>query len=258
MNVLIIEDEPLAANDLRFVLGELDPTITVLAVIDSTSDALRWFEQHPEPDLILCDIQLSDGSSFEIFSQRDISCPVIFTTAYNEYALRAFSLNSIDYLLKPIDRSEMARALTKLQRLRTAPLTTDIIRQQLSGLLENFSGVRPTQRYKQRFLVHAQGMTVLVDITNIACFIKEEIIFLLTLDGKRFITDYESVDEVEEHLDPVLFFRANRQTMLHLTAVERFKTEYTGKLTVYCKPPLNTLTIDISREKAPLFKKWLG
>lgn len=258
MNVLIIEDEPLAANDLQFVLRELAPTITVLAVLDSISDTIHWLEHHPEPDLMFCDIQLSDGSSFEIFSKRSLFCPIIFTTAYNEYALRAFKLNSIDYLLKPIDRAEMARALEKLQRLRTTPIPAGLLQQQLSDVVEHLAGVRPMQRYKHRFLVHTQGMTLLVDITNIACFIKDEIIFLVTLDGKRFMTDYESVDEVEECLDPALFFRANRQTMLHITAVERFKTEYSGKLLVYCKAPLHTLTVDISREKAPLFKKWLG
>jgi DNA-binding LytR/AlgR family response regulator len=269
IKAVIIEDEPLVAKDLQNLLAQMDAGIEILATLDSLATARAWCEeklkQNFEPDVMFCDIQLSDGVSFDLFKHVPITCPVIFTTAYDEYALRAFKLNSVDYLLKPIDRDELAAALGKLERWRNnqstnAPNNLHVLQSQMESLLHDL-GERTSQqhpkRYKERFLVHAKGGMMIVEAAQVACFQKDEVIYLLATDGKRLLTDYETMEEVEELLNPAEFFRANRQTLVRLQAVEGFKGEFTGKLNVTLKPPVS-LHVDVSREKAAAFKKWLG
>lgn len=164
---------------------------------------MNWLKQHPEPDLILSDIQLADGVSFDIFQELNLSCPIIFTTAYDEYAIRAFKLNSIDYLLKPIDKQELERAFEKLQRWKNTP-QQELFPQQLRDLLTDL-GNRSGKKYKHRFTAHFQRSVVAVADTRIAYFVREEVIWLITTDNQRLITDYQSLDEVEELLDPLTF-----------------------------------------------------
>ncbi len=257
MNAVILEDEPLVAKDLQKLIGQLSPEITILTTLDSLQAARTWFGGHSEPDVLFCDIQLSDGVSFDLFNHVSIACPVIFTTAYNEYALRAFKLNSIDYLLKPVDREELGAALDKLKRWKLNNAVPDMTTH-IAALLKDLASTDTAQRFKERFLVHSKGAMLLVDVSQVAYFLKDELIYLITLDGKRFVTDYESMEEIEDVMNPVQFFRANRQTIVHIQAVESFKTEYTGKLFITLKAPMNTATVDVSREKAGAFKKWLG
>jgi two-component system, LytTR family, response regulator len=210
---LIIEDEPLVAKDLHNLLRQTDAGVEVLATLDSLAAAEQWFaDSTAAPDVLFCDIQLSDGVSFELFKRVAITCPVIFTTAYDEYALRAFKLNSIDYLLKPIDRDELAAALGKLERWRNNYQTqthepeqihpdqmhpAQVLQSQMQSLLQDIAQIQtqmqtPTQmharRHKERFLVHAKGSMMLVETAQVACFQKDEVIYLVMADGKRFLT----------------------------------------------------------------------
>jgi two-component system LytT family response regulator len=250
MKFLIIEDEPLVAKDLLNLIGKLEPSVQILPVLSSVESARKWFSENAAPDLILSDIQLSDGISFDIFESLHLPCPIIFTTAYDEYAIRAFKLNSIDYLLKPIDGKELAAALAKYKSLSTE----NILGEQLKSLMSGWGN--HAKKYKERFLALHRNTLVPVTQQSIAFFHKEELIYLHTLDNERFITEHHTLDEIETLLDPEIFFRVNRQYILHIQAVGRIKPTHKG-LTVQLKPPFNT-EIDISREKAVAFKKWVG
>jgi Response regulator of the LytR/AlgR family len=254
MTALIIEDEPLVAKDLQKLIAETDPGIQVLATLHSVEASVAWFGQHPAPDLAFFDIQLSDGNSFDIFDRADVRCPVIFTTAYDDYAIRAFKVNSIDYLLKPVDKNDLSRALEKLKWAVT-PGQTDV-REQIRDLLAQLA--QPEKpKYKERFIAHQGKMNVVVSQQNVACFQKDALIYLVTSDKQQLVTDFETMDELEELLDPSLFFRANRQHFIQLNAVESYRADAYGKLQVKLKAPLQT-TVDVSREKAAAFKAWLG
>ncbi|MCU0352169.1 MAG: LytTR family DNA-binding domain-containing protein [Cytophagales bacterium] len=271
LRTVIIEDEPLVANDLKKMLGELLPDAQLQGVLTSVKAAKKWFAENPEPDLAFVDIQLADGVSFEIFTRTDylpggqenpviggntIQCPVIFTTAYSEYAVRAFKLNSIDYLLKPIDREELKLALDKFQRLRQNMSVDWSV--QITRLLRDLQHNEPDKnKYKERFMVQSRGRMLPVNSASIACFYRDEIIFLITHDNHRHVSEFNTLEELEKLLNPAAFFRANRQYIVHLNSVDGFRSHATGKLTVYLKPPLE-LELDISREKAVAFKDWLA
>ena len=250
MNVLIIEDEPLVARDIKLLMERLEPGAQVLDVISSVEAARKWFSQHAEPDLILSDIQLSDGLSVEIVESVQISCPIIFTTAYDDYAIRAFKVNSIDYLLKPIDGDELAKALQKYKMLSGK----SGIDQQVKNLIKEWS--QGSVGYKERFLATHGNSMVPVMASEIAYFHKDQLIFLHNLQNEKYICEFAALDEVESLLNPSQFFRVNRQFIIHIQSVGKVKSTHKG-LTVVLKSPLN-VEIDISREKATAFKKWLG
>lgn len=254
MTALIIEDEPLVAKDLKKLIVETDPGIEVLATLGSVEASATWLSQNPAPDLIFMDIQLSDGTSFDIFDRIEVRSPVIFTTAYDNYAIRAFKVNSIDYLLKPVDKNDLSRALEKLKWAEKSGQTD--VRDQIKQLLQQLS--QPdVPRHKERFIAHQGKMNVVVSQQKVACFHKDALIYLITTDKQQMVTDFETMDELEELLDPALFFRANRQYFIHLNAVESYRTDTYGKLQVKLKPPLQ-IAVDISREKAAAFRLWLG
>jgi DNA-binding LytR/AlgR family response regulator len=250
MKVLIIEDEPLVAKDLLKVIGRVAPDAQIIGTLSSVIEAQRWFDSNTPPDIILSDIQLSDGISFEIFESRKLKCPVIFTTAYDEYAIRAFKLNSIDYLLKPIDGNELASALEKYRALSGTSPVTDQLRQLMSGW------GKEEKKYKERFLSIQRNSMVPVNQKEIGFFHKEELIFIHTMDNEKMIGEHQTLDEVEALIDPSVFFRVNRQYIIHMQTVARIKTTHKG-LTVQLKSPFN-FELDISREKATAFKAWLG
>jgi two-component system LytT family response regulator len=250
MKVLIIEDEALAARDLSKTLKEAEPAAEVVAVLSSVRDATSWFDNHPMPELILSDIQLSDGISFEIFESRHVQCPLIFTTAYDVYAIRAFKLNSIDYLLKPIDKKELSAALTKFRSFDSGQHMPE----QVKSLLESWG--HDQRKYKERFLCVQRNSMVPVLESEIAFFHKEELIFVHTTSGDKMISDQQTLDELDELVNPARFFRVNRQYLLHVQAIGRIKTTHKG-LSVQLKAPFN-LELDISREKATAFREWIG
>jgi len=253
MNILIIEDEPLVALSLSRVLREIEPGVLLDGPLPSVKASKAWLAAHPEPDLILADIQLSDGISFDIFAEYANSCPVIFTTAYNEYAIRAFKVNSIDYLLKPIDRKELEKAFYKFHQLQSKYRHGEYLLQ-MRELLANFAQSR---KYKERFTVHQGKSVAMFPQQEVVGFVKEEIIYLLHANGKRFITDYRSLDEVEELLNPVHFFRANRQHIIQLAFVDNMRTDEWGKLTVKMRGERQE-EILVSKEKAAEFRRWFG
>jgi len=250
MNILIIEDEPLVAQDLKNLIAKAEPEAKILDTITSVEAARGWFDGNNLPDLILSDIQLSDGISFEIFETLHIHCPIIFTTAYDEYAIRAFKLNSIDYLLKPVDATELRAALIKYKSLTTET----ILGEQLKSLMSTWGN--QSRKYKERFLTVHRNTLIPVMQNEIAFFHKEELIYLHTLSNEKYITEHHTLDEIESLLSPDVFFRVNRQYIVHIQSVAKIKTTHKG-LTLQLKPPIN-LELDISREKAVAFKKWIG
>jgi two-component system, LytTR family, response regulator len=251
MKILIIEDEPLVAKDLENLLGRIDGNIHVEGVLSSVESAKKWFAANALPDLILSDIQLSDGISFDIYETLHLNCPIIFTTAYDDYAIRAFKLNSIDYLLKPIDATELANALNKYRSLTSE----SILAEQLKSLMGSWNQ-QPHKKYKERFLSLHRNTLIPVMQNEIAFFHKEELIYLQTMTNERYISDHQTMDEIESLLNPEFFFRVNRQFIIHIQSIGRIKTTHKG-LTVQLKSPFNT-EIDISREKAVAFKSWAG
>ncbi len=250
MKIVIIEDEPLVAEELQRQIEQIEPGAEVLTLLDSVESSLEWFSQNTAPDLILSDIQLSDGVSFEIFEKIRPESPIIFTTAYDEYAIRAFHLNSIDYLLKPIRESELLTALDKFKKRLGKGM---VFSREIEFLLQD---LKQGKKYKNRFLAHIGQSIVPVPKEKVAGFLKDELIFLLNTDGEKLITDYSTMDELEELLDPKQFFRANRQFLVHVQEVEGYKTHYTGKLLVQLRKH-QPLEIIVSREKASTFKRWL-
>lgn len=254
MNVLIVEDEPLIAKNLERLLQKLDAGIQVLATLNTVSATVEWLNTHPQPNLIFMDIQLSDGVSFDVFEKTTVTAPVIFTTAYNEYAIRAFKVNSVDYLLKPIDKDELARALDKYRQLYGTDTTA--LQQQVQALLTNIQQ-QNTPRYRERFLAHYKAGIVPVQESKVAYFIKDTIIYLVTTDNEKLVTDYNTMDEIEEMVDPHRFFRVNRQAIVHINQVETYKKHDTGKIEVTLRSD-HKLHLDVSREKAHAFVEWLS
>ena len=253
MRVVIIEDEALTAKNLVRLLKQFDPTVEVMATIDSVQSAVKWIQTHDAPDLYFMDIQLSDGVSFDIFDKVKVERPVIFVTAYNEYAIRAFKVNSVDYLLKPLDAEQLNFALDKFKR--NYSITNANGSENLNVFIDAFKK-KELPGYKERFLAHYKSGIVPVPAQRVAYFVKDTIIYLVTTDNEKLVTDYNTLEEIEDVIDPHLFFRANRQTILHIAQIETYKKHDTGKIEVQIKADRNT-RIDISREKANEFKSWI-
>ena len=254
MKTILIEDEPLVAKDLQKLIQKIAPELTIVTILESLKSSIAYFKSHPEPDLLFMDVQLSDGVSFDLLKEIQIKCPIIFTTAYDEYAIRAFKLNSIDYLLKPIDKSELSTAIEKFKKIHAAP--NDDFKRQLQLMIHNIGLSQETKTYKERFVAHSGKSYILIDYKNIAYFVKDTLIYIVTKDKQQFVTDFQTMEEIEELLNPDYFYRANRQIILQADFVESFKTNSYGKLEVKLKSPVN-ITADISREKAQAFKKWV-
>lgn len=251
MKILVIEDEPLVAESLMKQVRQVEPGAELMGPLPTVKASLKWLAENPQPELILSDIQLADGISLDIFSETKINCPVIFTTAYNEYAIRAFKVNSIDYLLKPIDKTELAAAFQKFHLLQSK-FKDALYLQEMKELFSNFN---KSKQYKERFAVHVGRSVTLIPVEEIALFLKEELIYLVNKDGSRFITDYRSLDEVEELVNPKLFYRVNRQHLAHLPFIESYRGDDTGKLTLKLRG-IKTNELIVSKEKAADFRKW--
>lgn len=251
MKILLIEDEPLVAASLIRLVKQVEPSAQLTEPLPTVKAAVKWLAENDPPDLILSDIQLADGISLDIFSTSAISCPVIFTTAYNEYAIRAFKVNSIDYLLKPVEKEELSAAFQKFHLLQSKFRDTQYL-QELKQLFTNFP---KGKTYKERFAVHAGRSVTLVPVDEIALFLKEELIYLINRDETKFITDYRSLDEVEELIDPRAFFRVNRQNLVSLRNIESYRSDDTGKLTLKLRG-LRLHELIVSKEKAAEFRKW--
>ena len=251
MKILVLEDEHLVAESLIKIVRQLEPDALIEGPVATVKEAKQILSTSA-PDLIISDIQLADGISLDVFTERKVQCPIIFTTAFNEYAIRAFKVNSIDYLLKPIDKAELKAAFDKYHNLKV-DMSTDIYMQQLNEMLANFN---TNKKYKERFTAHLGRNVVLMHTDDIPCFTKEEVIYLQHKEGKKFITDFRSLDEIEELLDPAIFFRANRQFIISMPYIDSMRTDDTGKIIVKLK--LNPCPeIIVSKEKAAQFRKWV-
>jgi DNA-binding LytR/AlgR family response regulator len=249
MKVLIIEDEALAANRLKQLLHQWDEKIQTVAVIESVEGAVQWLSSQPAPDLIFLDIQLDDGICFEIFEAIEIEIPVIFTTAYDQYAIRAFKVNSVDYLLKPISKEALAAAMDKY-RAHFSPKPA-VFADKLNELYRQL-----VTTYKTRFFVKAGTHFQSIPTGDIACFfIEERCTFLRTLDGKRYAMD-SSLEQVQRRLDPICFFRINRDHIIHIDAIADIITYSTHRLKIKLSTP-GTEELVVSRNRVPDFKKWL-
>ncbi|MGX5819192.1 LytR/AlgR family response regulator transcription factor [Chitinophaga lutea] len=251
MRVLILEDEPLVAAHLAAMVRELEPGWELHGPLPSMREAAAWLAAYPTPDLILADIQLSDGISLDLFHHLQPACPVIFTTAYDQYAIRAFKINSIDYLLKPFGREDLAAAFRKYALLREKYAHP----QYLEELMQFVQTQQQRQAFKQSFTVHAGKNVYVVPLGEIALFSRQEVIYLHHPDGRKRITDFRSLDEAEELIDPQQFFRANRQHLVHRPFLTGYRTDDTGKLTLQWRAEQPPVVI-VSKDKAAAFKQW--
>ena len=253
MNILIVEDEPVSARRLRAMVADLEPGAMIAGPTDSVADTVAWLRAHPMPDLLLMDIELTDGKSFEVFDQHPVEVPVIFITAYDEYAIRAFKVNSIDYLLKPVKEEELRQALIKFRHWRqSAASAFDATR--MRALLDELQG---STRYKDRYLVKQGDRLIPVPVADIAWFrTKDKANHLCTMDGKEYVID-QPLDDIERTLDPHTFFRANRQYIVSAGAVRKIHFWFSSKLKVDLQPDPGEEVI-VSREKAMGFREWMG
>ena len=254
MNVLIIEDEYPAAERLTKLIRKLDARIAILGVLESVESARRWFTTEPPVDLIFADIQLSDGLSFQIFEDFPAHSPIVFTTSYDEYAIRAFRVKSIDYLLKPIKLPELAAALQKYESLKK-----DFLPQAYAAKIESLLDSLPFARqpFKTRFLIKNQEHLLTVTQEQIAYFFTtNELTCLVEHDGRQFLVEH-TLEELENRLDPAQFFRLNRQLIVHITTIQKIHPHFNGKLKIELLPAI-TQEAFVSREKAAAFKAWLN
>jgi DNA-binding LytR/AlgR family response regulator len=253
MNAIIIEDESLIARELQHKIGQVAQDVRVIQVLPSIKTATKWFLENKEPDLIFADVQLGDGVIFEIFDKYELKCPVIFTTAYDEFAIRAFRANGVDYLLKPVDQEELKKAIDKCRVIVESkqPYPTDI--QQLLKFVTQPQSNTPA--YKEKFIVKVRNQWLPVMTKDIACFYRDQLNYLFTFSGEKYVLDFTTLDEIEELLDPKMYYRANRQAIIHIDSIQSVKPVENQKLIITLKAPMK-LVLDMSREKAPGFKKW--
>jgi two-component system, LytTR family, response regulator LytT len=253
MNILIVEDEELAVKKLQKTLASIDPSANVVGITDSIKDTVDWLQANTTADLILMDIELADGQSFEVFNQVEVKAPVIFTTSYDEYALKAFKVNSVDYLLKPIQTEDLQAALNKYKKLaetRKPDLNLESLVKQIQQQLQ-------PKEYRKRFLVkHAQKL-VSVDVEEIAYFYSDgRLNFFKTHDNKKYVVDY-TMEELEEMLDPDKFFRISRAFYVSIESIEKIDDYFGNRLILQLKPAVDKEAL-VSREKVSDFKKWMG
>jgi len=251
MRILIIEDEKPAAQRITKLVQALDKTIEIIEVIDSVEDAVAWFKGNEMPDLAFMDIQLADGLSFNIFKEVEVSSPVIFTTAYDEYALEAFKVNSIDYLLKPIDPKALDRAWEKYQSLKGKP-NNDIL-----GLIETFKTQTEQKKYKERFLVKKGDGFKYLTANEAAYFYADGgLTFMISQAGDRHIVD-DKMDKLETSLNPKNFFRVNRKLIINERSVGEIANYFNSRLKLSLKPKFDEDVI-VARDRVSRFKNWLG
>lgn len=251
MNVLILEDEKAAATRLQQLMTEVAPAANVTAVIEGVRAAVVWLTKNPAPDIILSDIQLADGLSFDVFQQVSVTAPVIFITAYDAYTLKAFKLNSIDYLLKPIDKDELRAAFVKYENLHK---TVGVSRQMLD-MFQNIAAGR--SGYKSRFMIRQGDRLLTIPVEDVA-FIQadDKVIFLHTRKGNKYIID-DTLDELETMMDPKVFFRLNRTYIAPLYAIDKISHHFNGRLKISLAGcPDNE--IFVSRARVAAFKQWLN
>ena len=252
MNVLIIEDEAAIARRMQKLLLEIDPEITVPGILCSIESSVAWFKSHTEPDLILMDIHLADGSSFEIFDEVEVNCPVIFTTAYDQYAIQAFKVNSIDYLLKPVNKEDLAESLKKFKRLQAPGLTTGLDYSKLAQML----GVKKSD-YLRRMVIRFGDVIKALEVKDVAYFYSDEKIVFATLnEGKTYPVDF-TLDQLERKMDPERFYRINRKFLISYESISKMISYSKSRVKITLNPACD-LEVISSTERSGDFKEWLA
>ena len=251
MDILIIEDEILAAERMQMLVKNYDPSINIIGILESVEEAVEWLRTKKQPDLLLVDIQLADGHSFEIFKKVQIDKPIIFTTAYDQYALDAFQLLSIDYVLKPVTAVALSNAFAKYKSLTQQPAPVNNYAEVLQYVKENLSS-----KYKNRFLGKVGQRTYFIQVQDVAYFTADnKIVHLVARDGKRYLKN-ATMEKLEQILDPQIFFRVNRKIIIHIDAIEQIKPYDNNRLIIMVKGIPTAEEIIISREKVAEFKIW--
>ncbi len=249
MNVIIIEDESQAALRLKKLLFKIDANINVLTILESVVDSIKWLTENLSPDLIFSDIQLADDKSFLIYEQIKISCPVIFTTMFDNFAIKAFKTNGIDYLLKPIDEEELKSALQKYYLLTQKEEKNDLIQ-----LIKQLKSPKP--EYKSRFLVKYKQQLKVIPAYEIAYFyIDMQTVFFRTFNNEKYFVE-NPLNEVEETLNPYDFFRINRQMIINLKSIITIHDYFNDSLKIEIRPPFSSEII-VKRPKTTELKSWL-
>ncbi len=251
MNLLIIEDEFHAVKYLSGIIKKVVPNARIVDTLDSVSDAVEWFSNNTAPDLIFMDIQLADGLSFSIFEKVKVPAPVIFTTAFDQYTLQAFKINSVDYLLKPVDEEELKKAVDKFQSIYQQPESTT--NDSLLAVLKTFQQKNP---HRQRFLVKQGKDLFYIPIKETAYLYSEDgLTFLMDIFNKRHLLN-TTLDAVEGELDPNEFFRISRKQIVHIDCVRKIQPHFNHRLVVQTQPSSKVEAI-VSRERVKDFKGWL-
>ncbi len=254
MKAIIVEDEKRAAKHLTRLIQEVDDSITIIEELQTIDNSIEWFRKNAMPDVVFLDIHLADGSSFEIFNEINIDCPIIFTTAYDEYALKAFEVNSIDYLLKPINKVDLERALRKLKNVSSRPKTT----QDNSILLKTLLGtLKLESSYKNSLLVAYKDRLIPLAAKDIAyIYLENKTVKAITFTNKHYVID-DSLEKLSQQLSPYDFFRINRQYIVSRLAVKDLSVWFSSRLAL-------NLTVEtperlfVSRSNIGEFKQWLS
>ena len=250
MKAIIVEDELVASQNLTRLVEMVDPNIEIITVLQTIEESIEWFTLNPLPNLVFMDIHLADGHSFAIFEKINIECPVIFTTAYNEYALKAFEVNSIDYLLKPIIKNDLERALSKHKNLTSSKTNNADIFENMIAMLKENRGV-----HKSHFLIPYKDKLIPLPVKEIAFVYSEnKIVKIFTFEQKSYHID-SWLEEIMSQLDPAMFFRANRQYIIAHEAVKDISFWFGNKLSVNLTIP-SPEKIIVSKARVPDFKKW--
>ncbi len=252
LKVLIIEDESATARRLQKLLLEIKPEIQVLAVLESITQAVQWFHEHPQPDLMFVDINLSDGLSFTIFEEVDVTCPVVFTTAFDQYAIQAFKVNSIDYLLKPINKESLANSLQKFEKLKAPVGEVQIDYSKLAAAM----GQARTE-FLKRIVVRYGEVIKAIEIKDAAYFYSDEKLVFMTLkSGTTYPVDF-TLDQLDSRLDPTEFYRVNRKFIISYSSIDRMLAYSKSRVKITLNPVCDIEVIS-STERSGDFKEWLA
>lgn len=256
MKILIVEDEELAVKKLVKTLNGVESSAEIIGITDSIKSTVEWLQENPQPDLILMDIELADGQSFEIFNLTEVKSPVVFTTSYDEYALKAFKVNSIDYLLKPVQKEDLEKALNKFRNL-SAKQQDDSNGTSLEKIVKELQQKLQPKEYRKRFLVKNGQKLVSIEVDDIRYFFSDgRLNFFKTADNKKFVVDY-TMDELEDMLDPEKYFRTSRSFYVSINSIDKIEDYFGNRLILQLKPLVDKEAL-VSREKVSDFKKWMG
>lgn len=255
MKILIVEDEELAVKKLQKTLLSIDKMVEISGVTESIKSTVEFLNENPAPDLILMDIELADGQSFEIFNLVNVKAPVIFITSYDEYALKAFKVNSVDYLLKPVQKDELEAALNKYKELKGDGASKN--NQDINSLIRELQNKLQPKEYRKRFLVKQAQKLVSIEVEDIAYFYSDgRLNFFKTTDNRKFVVDY-TMDELSEMLDPEKYFRISRSFYVSIDSIDQIHDYFGNRLLLHLKPAVDKEAL-VSREKVMDFKKWMG